>query len=119
MLNDAVSLDKVYIACGFTDLRYGIDGLATHIQNTFRHDPFTAGTLFLFCGRKSDRIKGLLWEGDGFLLLYKRLENGRFQWPRSEDDMRLMTPQQFRWLMEGLAIEQKKAVHYVKPQKSL
>lgn len=119
MLNDASSLDKVYIACGFTDLRYGIDGLSALIQNTFKLDPFTSGILFLFCGRRSDRIKGLLWEGDGFLLLYKRLENGRFQWPRSEQEVKRMTSQQFRWLMEGLAIEQKKAVHHVNPEKAL
>ena len=39
--------------------------------------------LFLFCGRRKDRIKGLYWEGDGFVLLYKRLESGSFQWPRN------------------------------------
>lgn len=69
---------KVYVAVGYTDLRRGIDGLATMVQSQFRLDPFT-NTLFLFCGRKRDRIKGLLWEGNGFLLLYKRLESGTFQ----------------------------------------
>jgi len=69
---------KVYVAVGYTDLRRGIDGLATMVQSQFRLDPF-ANTLFLFCGRKKDRIKGLLWEGNGFLLLYERLESGAFQ----------------------------------------
>ena len=74
---------NVYIACGYTDLRFGVDGLARLVESRFELSPFMADTLFLFCGRRNDRIKGLLWEGDGFLLLYKRLEAGRFQWPRN------------------------------------
>ena len=73
MLNDFAGADKVYIACGYTDLRKGIDGLARLVQQQFALDPFT-NTLFLFCGRRRDRIKGLYWERDGFILLYKRLE---------------------------------------------
>ena len=99
---------EVYIALGYTDLRRGIDGLAAVVQESFALDPFT-NTLFLFCGRRKDRIKGLLWEGDGFLLLYKRLEAGSFQWPRTGEEARQLTPQQYRWLMEGLSIEQPKA----------
>ena len=71
----------------------GIDGLATMVQQQFELDPFT-NTLFLFCGRKRDRIKGLYWERDGFILLYKRLEQGAYQWPRSEAEVKLLTPQQ-------------------------
>lgn len=99
----------MYLACGYTDLRRGIDGLANIVQQQFTLDPFT-NTLFLFCGRRCDRIKGLYWEGDGFLLLYKRLESGSFQWPRTEKEALNLTPQQYRWLMEGLCIEQPKAV---------
>ena len=73
MLNDAKCFDKIYIACGYTDLRLGIDGLASKITLEFGMKPFCPRVLFLFCGRKSDRIKGLVWEEDGFLLLYKRL----------------------------------------------
>ena len=110
MLNNASGFEKIYIACGYSDLRKGIDGLASIIQQEFKLDPFNSGTLFLFCGRKTDRIKGLLWEGDGFLLLYKRLETGKFQWPRNESEVKSISSQQFKWLMEGLAIEQKKAI---------
>lgn len=77
MLKEYCSFKRIYIACGYTDLRNGIDGLASIIQNSFSLDPFDEGTLFLFCGRKTNRMKGLLWEADGFLLLYKRLEEGR------------------------------------------
>lgn len=61
MLSDFTGADKVYIACGYTDLRKGIDGLASMVQQQFQLDPFT-NTLFLFCGRRRDRIKGLYWE---------------------------------------------------------
>ena len=108
MLNDFTGAEKVYIACGYTDLRCGIDGLAGIVQQQFRLDPFT-NTLFLFCGRRRDRIKALYWEGNGFVLLYKRLESGSFQWPRNEAEARELTPQQYRWLMEGLQIDQPKA----------
>lgn len=108
MLTDFSGADRVYIACGYTDLRRGIDGLAALVQKQFNLDPFT-NTLFLFCGRRRDRIKALYWEGNGFVLLYKRLENGRYQWPRTREEVQQLTPQQYRWLMEGLSIVQPKA----------
>lgn len=70
MLNDGSGFKKVYLATGFTDLRRGIDGLARIIRFQFQLDPYDKNTLFLFCGKRTDRIKGLIWEGDGFLLLY-------------------------------------------------
>lgn len=63
MLNDATGLKKIYLAAGYTDLRRGIDGLATMIRFRFQLDPYDKNTLFLFCGKKTNRIKGLLWEG--------------------------------------------------------
>lgn len=99
MLGDITIAKDIYIACGYTDMRKSIDGLATLVQDRFEMDPFTP-TLFMFCGRRCDRIKALLWEGDGFILLYKKLVNGSFQWPRSEDELRPISWQQFRWLME-------------------
>ena len=114
MLNDISSNQKVYLVTGYTDLRRSIDGLAMIIQGQLRLDPFSSA-LFLFCGRRRDRIKGLLWERDGFLLLYKRLDNGQFQWPRNETEAKLLTPQQTRWLLEGLTIEQPKAIRDGQP----
>lgn len=108
MLNDFSCSCPVYIACGYTDLRRGIDGLANLVKSQFQMDPFQRA-LFLFCGRRRDRLKALYWEGDGFLLLYKRLESGSLQWPRSTEEVRALTPQQYRWLMEGLKTEQPKA----------
>ena len=73
----------VYLVTGYSDLRKGIEGLAAVVQGSLSLDPFNKG-LYLFCGRRRDRIKGLIWEGDGFLLLYKRLDSGVFRWPRNE-----------------------------------
>ena len=89
MLNDADAsgFKKVYLAMGFTDLRRGIDGLATIVRFQFKLDPYDKNTLFLFCGRRCGRIKALLWEGDGFLLMYKRLDNGAFRWPGCQYQM--------------------------------
>ena len=87
MLNDATCFKQIFIVCGFTDLRSGIDTLASIVSEKTELGPFLPDTLFLFCGRKSDRIKGLVWEQDGFLLLYKRLEQGKFVWPRGEEDV--------------------------------
>jgi transposase len=109
MLADFSSVSQIYIACGHTDLRKSIDGLAAIVQQNFKMNPFQ-NTLFLFSGRRKDRLKALLWEGDGFVLLYKRLESGRFQWPSSPEEVRTLSSQEFRWLMEGLSIDQPKAV---------
>lgn len=108
MLNDFKCGCPVYLACGYTDLRKGIDGLAGMVQREFHLDPFQEA-LFLFCGRRKDRIKGLYWEGDGFVLVYKRLEARSFQWPRNGTEAKRITAQQYRWLMEGLSVEQPKA----------
>lgn len=109
---------QIYIACGHTDLRKSIDGLAAMVSQNFNLDPFQ-NALFLFCGRKRDRLKALFWEGDGFMLLYKRLENGSFQWPKDVDEVRNITQQQYRWLVEGLSIDQKKVIQNISHRKIL
>ena len=110
MLNYAVGFSEIYIVCGRTDLRCGIDSLAGVLRSLGIENPATANTLYLFCGRRSDRIKGLGWEVDGFLFLYKKLVNGSFQWPRNASEVKSLTAKRFRWLMEGLTIEPQKAV---------
>lgn len=113
MLIDCLLAEHIYLACGHTDMRKSIDGLAVCVKQRFQLDPFS-NSLFLFCGHQRDRIKALYWEENGFVLLYKRLENGKFQWPRDADEARDITPQQLRWLMEGLSINQPKAHRPVK-----
>lgn len=113
MLSDFTAVEHIYVACGHTDMRKSIDGLAACVKQRFQLDPFS-NSLFLFCGHHKDRIKALWWDQNGFVLLYKRLESGKFQWPRDADDARDITPQQLRWLMEGLNINQPKAHRPVK-----
>jgi len=112
MLGDISKAELIYIACGNTDMRKSIDGLAAIVQQNFQLNPFQ-NSLFLFCGTRRDRLKALYWEGDGFVLLYKRLESGSFKWPKNEEAVRSITLQEFRWLLEGLAIDQPKAVKKV------
>ncbi|HIR08768.1 MAG TPA: IS66 family insertion sequence element accessory protein TnpB [Candidatus Avoscillospira stercoripullorum] len=87
---DLSQVRRYYVACGYTDLRRGIDGLAAIVTQQFGAQ-LNEESLFLFCGRRTDRIKALHWSGDGYLLLYKRLSNGSFQWPRSEAELRELT----------------------------
>ena len=117
MLRDANprSFNAIYLICGFTDMRYGMDTLAAIIENRYKLSLFVPNTLFLFCGKRANKIRGLVWEGDGFLLLYKRLDNGLFQWPKTETEAMKLTDQQKRWLTEGLALEQPKAIKPGRP----
>lgn len=102
MLEDAAGIRRVVPACGTVDLRKGIDGLAMIIGDRYKQNPFEKETLFLFCGKRSDRCKGLLWMGTGFLLLYKRFEDGRMSWPRNTEEAAELTKEQYRYLMLGL-----------------
>ncbi len=109
---------SVYIVCGYTDMRRSIDGLAAIVQQNFGLEP-CSGSLFLFCGRRRDRLKALLWEGDGFLLLYKRLDNGAFQWPRNGSEAKRLTSEQYIWLMQGLSIEQPRAIKHTEKHRDI
>ena len=108
MLRDGAGVKRVIVVTDFTDLQQGIDSLAFIIQDQFRLVPLDKGTMFLFCGRWSDRIKGLFFEGDVYLLFYKRLAPGyRFHWPRNEQETRELTYEQFEYLMKGFSPLQK------------
>ena len=110
---DLSRVRKYYVACGYTDLRRGIDGLAAIVCQQYGRE-LQEDSIFLLCGRRTDRIKALYYTGDGYVLLYKRLSNGAFQWPRSTQELRQLDARSFRWLMEGLKIDQPKAIQKCK-----
>ena len=93
--------DHVYLVCGKTDLRKGIDGLAMVIAEHYGLELYD-NSLFLFCGTRSDRFKGLFWDGEGFILLYKRFEDGRLAWPRRSNEAKELTAHQLDFLLKGL-----------------
>lgn len=101
MLEDAAKIRRVILCCGYVDLRKGILGLAQIVGTTYKLNPYEKGTLFLFCGKRADRCKALLWMGNGFMLLYRRFEDGRLEWPRSTQEAAELTEEQFHLLMHG------------------
>lgn len=111
MIGDISVADEIYIVCGYTDMRKSIDGLCAIVSEKLHMDP-QRRALYLFCGRRCDRIKILMWEPDGFVLIYKRLsvKEGRYRWPRTRDEVRNLTWREFDWLLSGIDIEQPKAI---------
>ena len=106
MLNEnGITFSKIILAVGRSDLRKGIDGLAAAINLKYGLDPLDKDTPFLFCGTRRDRVKGLLWTGDRYVLLYIRLADGRFQWPRTADEARRLTGEEFMRLMDGFSVD--------------
>ena len=104
MLGDVSGLEKIYIVCGYTDMRKSI------IEDQLKMDP-SSSALFLFWGRRRDRIKALFREPDGFVLIYKRLSvRGGYQWPRKQSEVRNLSWREFDWLMSGIDIDQPKAL---------
>lgn len=116
MLGIKESERKIYIRCGKSDMRKGIDGLALLVAEELGESAlFDHEAIFLFCGRKKDRFKTLVWEKDGFAMSYKRIDSGKLQWPRDEEAGMIQIDEQgFRWLLEGLTLSQPKAIKEAK-----
>lgn len=87
LLSDVSHVEKIYIRTG-TDMRKPLNGLVDIIQYDFKLDPYSS-MVFFFCGRRTDRIKAVHYEGKGFCLLYKRYENGRLKCPRCSSEVSL------------------------------
>jgi transposase len=113
MLSD-LGAEHVYLACGPTDMRKSIDGLAALVQVRFQLDPF-GSNWFAFCNRDRDKLKILRWDNNGFWLYYRRLEKGRFKWPAAvsslstNSNLCVVSRRQLQWLLDGLKLEQKAA----------
>jgi transposase len=94
---------KVHLALGHTDMRKGLDGLATLIQEHLKKDPFS-GHLFVFRGKNASLLKILFWDGTGLCLFTKRIDHGSFWWPRMAEPggTVTLTPAQLAMLIEGI-----------------
>ncbi|MCR4443545.1 MAG: IS66 family insertion sequence element accessory protein TnpB [Peptococcaceae bacterium] len=112
MLNE-IGIERVYLACGATDLRKSIDGLAVLVREGFNLDPFSS-SLFVFCNRQRDKLKILHWDHNGFWLHYRRLERGKFQWPAENSSPAPISYRELRWLLDGLSLKQPRAHSEVK-----
>jgi len=99
----------IYLVSGITDMRKSIDGLSLIVADVLDMDPFSEAW-FIFCNRGRDKIKILFWDTNGFWLYYRRLEKGRFKWPKPNKSGHVaISRQQLQWLLSGLNLEHPKA----------
>jgi len=112
MLGDITRVTEIYVVCGYTDMRKSIDGLCAIVMDQLHFEASSHPAMYLFCGKRCDRIKVLIHEVDGYVLLYKRLDvqSGRYRWPRNRNEVKPITWKQFGWLMSGLEVDQPKAI---------
>ncbi len=95
---------EVYLCREYVDMRKSINGLSILVEEVLELDPFGAH-LFVFCNKKRDKLKGLFWERNGFVLIYKRLEKDRFPWPTNLDEEVIsLTGRELNWLLDGIDI---------------
>jgi transposase len=94
-------LQRVFLAVGNTDMRKSINGLSIMVEQVMDQNPFT-GDLFVFCNRRRNMVKILYWDHNGFCVWHKRLEEHRFTWPRTREEVITIGPKELEWLLAGL-----------------
>lgn len=100
----------IYLALGSTDFRKQQNGLSSLVSLKFKLDPYSGTSVFLFCNKRHSSLRALRWDGNGFILVTKFLSNDmKFQWPKTEGEVRDITKRQMEWLLDGLQVDQKKA----------
>jgi transposase len=108
-------IERVYLHRAPVDMRKQMDGLAMLAQQVLQVDPLS-GALFVFINRRCNKLKLLLWERNGFVIWYKRLERDKFHWPKVlSDNVVTLTCEQLNWLIDGYDVwrmQPHKAVHY-------
>src|ERR1700721_3558630 len=108
-LNSSGQVSTVFLACGDTDLRKSIDGLAAIVKYSFDLYVFSS-SLFVFCNHNRNKLKILYWDFNGFWLYYRRLDSGRFKWPKHNSSQSTMavSRRQLKCLLDGRALGRKK-----------
>jgi transposase len=113
MLRPDRTIGRVYLHRAPIDMRRQIDGLAAVVEGVMQESPFS-GSLFVFINRRRNKLKILVWEKNGFVLWYKRLERDKFVWPvRMSDIVVTLSGEQLNWLLDGYDVWR------MKPHKSL
>lgn len=100
MLRPERDIERVYLHRGPVDMRKQMDGLAVLAKDVIQQDPMS-GTMFVFTNARRNKLKILVWERNGFVVWYKRLEQQRFHWPKSGEAVLTLTGQQLNWLLDG------------------
>ena len=102
--------EHIYLALGATDFRKQQNGLAALVSLKFNLNPYSGGNVFLFCNKRHNSLRALRWDRNGFILVTKFLSDEmKFQWPKSQGEVRNITKRQLEWLLDGLQVDQKKA----------
>lgn len=113
---DNFSIESIYLACGSTDMRKSIDGLAVLVQEHFLGTPLQEHSLF-FVIKTEIKSKYCIGKLPGLALLQKSSEKDRFKWPKSGNTVMNISPRELRWLLDGLSLEQKSAHPEVRERK--
>lgn len=110
MRHIAEGATHIYLALGSTDFRKQQNGLTSLVSLKFKLDPYSGTNLFLFCNKRHSSLRALRWDGNGFILITKFLSGDmKFQWPKTQGEVRDITKRQMEWLLDGLNIDPKKA----------
>jgi len=96
-----LSLVRIFLRPGKTDMRKAINGLTVIVQEVMKHDPFN-GSVYLFCNGERKLLKAVYWDRTGFWLSQKRLEEDRFPWPQDEAEARELTVEELKLLLMGI-----------------
>lgn len=95
MLKELGGVKRIVLATGYSDMRMGIEKMKARIMLEYGQNPVEKGTLFLFCGRRCDQFKGLIYEGYGFCMVTFRFSNGTFRWPRTPREAQDISKEEF------------------------
>ena len=106
---------RVMVATKPVDFRKGMEGLAALVREAMGADPF-CGTVYVFRAKRADRVKLIFWDGTGMVLVAKRLEDGKFRWPRVQDGVMRLSAAQLSALLEGLDWSRVHARRVTRPQ---
>lgn len=96
-----IDFDRIWLAVEPMDMRLGIDGLSSRLQNSLGRAPCD-GSVYAFTNRARTRLKLVVWDGTGVWLCQRRLHRGRFNWPRADTEVFVLSPAQWRWLVAGV-----------------